>query len=126
MSIQVRMVYHFEDGSWWADSEDAPGYYAGAATLGQLRERVHEGLEFHFEDSVEVTDEIIEIVSTTHPREDVTVEQRVCHLASQLIIVGSTELTTAVSKLINVVPPLPATVSRSQPNAAHKGAMAGY
>lgn len=123
MSIQVRVVYHFEDGSWWADSEDAPGYYAGAATLEQLRERVREGLEFHFEDSVEVTDEIIEIVSTTHPREDVTVEQRVSHLANQLIILGSTQLTTAVSRLIM---PLPAAVCLSQPNTAQKEAMAGY
>jgi predicted RNase H-like HicB family nuclease len=80
MSIQVRVVYHFEDGAWWADSEDAPGYYAGAATLEQLRERVHEGLEFHFEDSVEVTDEIIEIAAAhrRHGLEQVHQPHRAC------------------------------------------------
>lgn len=47
VTTALRVTYHCEDGLWWADSEDAPGYYAGGATFGQLRERVREGIPFH-------------------------------------------------------------------------------
>lgn len=43
----MRIAYHFEGGSWWADSPDVPGYYAGAATLARCRELAEVGVEFH-------------------------------------------------------------------------------
>lgn len=104
MSITVGVVYHFENGSWWADSDDAPGYYAGADTLEQLREYVHEGLEFHFEDSVVISEEIIEMVTTTHPRDDVEIAQTVRHQATQMITLASNQLTTSRSRRIKSVP----------------------
>jgi hypothetical protein len=39
VTVAARLTYHYEGGLWWADSEDAPGYYAGAATLAELRAR---------------------------------------------------------------------------------------
>lgn len=121
MSIEVRVVYHFEDGSWWADSEDAPGYYAGAESLEELRKLVHEGLEFHFEDSVNVSDEVFEVVTRTHPRDDVEVRQTVlvCDRAVEAIIrLGSTQLTTSVSRMIKQVPTASPTVGHvHQPSA---------
>lgn len=125
MSIRVRMVYHFEDGSWWADSDDAPGYYAGAETLEQLRKSVREGLEFHLEDSVDGLEEVVEIVSTTHPRDDIEIEQRVYYPAADVLSLGSTQLTTTVSGLIRRLP-VPAMVFLTLPSTAHGKAMAGY
>lgn len=49
MTVAARVTYHYEDGLWWADSEDAPGYYAGADTFAELRERAAEGIAFHLE-----------------------------------------------------------------------------
>ena len=43
----VRVTYHREGDSWWADSVDVPGYYAGASAVGELHELVREGLKFH-------------------------------------------------------------------------------
>lgn len=102
--IEARVVYHYEDGSWWADSEDAPGYYAGASNLEELRQLVREGLKFHFEEPVRVTDEVFEVVSTTHPREDVEIKQTLCHRTAALITLGSTQVTTSVSRVIKRVP----------------------
>jgi predicted RNase H-like HicB family nuclease len=120
MSIEVRVVYHFEDGSWWADSEDAPGYYAGAEGLEELRKLVQEGLEFHFEDSVNVSDEAFEVVTRTRPRDDVEVRQTVsvCDRAGAAIILGSTQLTTSVSRMIKQIPAASQTVGPvHQPSA---------
>jgi predicted RNase H-like HicB family nuclease len=119
MSIAVRVVYHFEDGSWWADSEDAPGYYAGAERLEELRKLVREGLEFHFDDSVDVSDEVFEVVTRTRPRDDVEVKQTVsvCDRAVAAIILGSTQLTTSVSRAIKQVPTSTTVSPAHQPSA---------
>lgn len=124
MSIKVRMVFHFEDGSWWADSEDVPGYYAGAGTLKELRERVREGLEFHLEEPVEISEELIEMVSTTRPEghDDIEIEQRVRH--HELVTLGSTELTVPAPWVIRRLPP-PAVAPLPQPTTPHGKAMAG-
>lgn len=126
MSTEVRVVYHFEDGSWWADSDDAPGYYAGADTLDQLRERVLEGLEFHFEDSVEVSEEIIEIVTTTtRLGDDTQIEQRVRYRADQGISLASMQSTASVSTPIR--PVLGSAASfLPQPSTPPEVAMARY
>jgi predicted RNase H-like HicB family nuclease len=44
---QVRVVYHDEDGTWWAESPDVAGYSAAAESLAALHRLVHEGLP-HF------------------------------------------------------------------------------
>jgi len=50
----VAVVYHLEDGCWWAESDDVPGFVAGADTFDETRARVHEGLEFELGEPVEV------------------------------------------------------------------------
>lgn len=45
----VTVVYHLEDGSWWAEADEVPGFVAGADTFEETRDRVHEGLEFDLE-----------------------------------------------------------------------------
>lgn len=46
---EVRVVYHRDDETWWAESPNVPGYTALADSLSQLREQVFEGLAFHSE-----------------------------------------------------------------------------
>jgi predicted RNase H-like HicB family nuclease len=42
--MTVHLIIHLEavDGAatWWADTDDVPGFYAAADTLEELRERV--------------------------------------------------------------------------------------
>jgi predicted RNase H-like HicB family nuclease len=50
----VTVIYHFEDGAWWAESTELPGFVAGAETFDETRNRVREGLEFDLGEPVEV------------------------------------------------------------------------
>lgn len=52
----VRVIHHHEDGSWWAESPDLPGWFAAADTYAEARQLAEEGVRFELE------------------REDVTVE----------------------------------------------------
>ncbi|OII37102.1 hypothetical protein BIU98_16750 [Curtobacterium sp. MMLR14_010] len=45
----VTVVYHREDGAWWAESADAAGWTAAADTFAALQDLVRESLAFHFE-----------------------------------------------------------------------------
>lgn len=40
----VRVVYHNQDGYWWADSVDVEGFTAVGTDLPALRARVRDGL----------------------------------------------------------------------------------
>ena len=57
---RIAMTYHREDGTWWAESEDVPGYTAVADTLGDLRTLVSEGIPFTLEDEDIQIDESLE------------------------------------------------------------------
>jgi hypothetical protein len=39
---QVIVRYHYEDGSWWADSQDLPSLFAGGDSLEEARELVRQ------------------------------------------------------------------------------------
>lgn len=43
---QYTIDYHEEDGQWWADSPDVPGYSAWGGSLEEVRALVREGLAF--------------------------------------------------------------------------------
>jgi predicted RNase H-like HicB family nuclease len=48
---QVTVVYHYEDGNWWADSPD-PGlstFVAGGQSLAETRRLAREGAAFHLD-----------------------------------------------------------------------------
>lgn len=56
----IRVVYHREGESWWAESPDVDGYTAAAASLSDLRGLVRGGLPFLL-DTIEVmVDEYLE------------------------------------------------------------------
>lgn len=53
----VRVTYHHERDSWWAESPDVPGYTAVADTLEDLRSSVRDGLPFHLDvEAVEIVE----------------------------------------------------------------------
>jgi len=65
----VTVIYHYVDGSWWAEADGHPGYLAVANTLDELRELVREGLPFSLEvDHVEIDARYdVETVDTENP-----------------------------------------------------------
>jgi predicted RNase H-like HicB family nuclease len=46
---EIRLTYHQEDGAWWVDSDDVPGFYAAADTFDEARREAREGLSFALE-----------------------------------------------------------------------------
>lgn len=46
---QIAVTYHREDGAWWAEASEAPGFSALADSREELDRMVHEGLVFHFD-----------------------------------------------------------------------------
>lgn len=47
----VHLVYHREDGTWWADSKDMPGFSAAGDTFTEVRKLAREGVRFYFDDN---------------------------------------------------------------------------
>ena len=52
----VVVVYHHEEGQWWAESPEPglEGFVAGGPTLDEARHQAQEGLEFYLEEQVKV------------------------------------------------------------------------
>ena len=48
----VKIVYHHEDGIWWAESDNMPGFYAAGNTFGEVRKNVRSGVDFYFDDGL--------------------------------------------------------------------------
>ena len=46
---RVTVIYHHEGNSWWAESNDLPGFSAAADTREELDALVREGVNFHFD-----------------------------------------------------------------------------
>ncbi|MFT9007946.1 MAG: hypothetical protein ABF489_00390 [Bifidobacterium sp.] len=42
----VTIVYHHEDGVWWAESAEVPEFSAAADTFGEIRKLALEGIDF--------------------------------------------------------------------------------
>lgn len=51
---EVQVILHNDDGAWWAEAPDVPGFAATAASRSELRERAAEGLVFFLDDAVNV------------------------------------------------------------------------
>lgn len=65
---QVNITYHREDGVWWAESDDMPGFSTAGDTFAETRKNVWEGVDFYFNDHqptsiTEYTDDGAEILS---------------------------------------------------------------
>jgi predicted RNase H-like HicB family nuclease len=53
---RVTINYHHEDGSWWAESNDAPGWIAAGETFDEVRQLAREGIRFFLDEDVLVTE----------------------------------------------------------------------
>jgi predicted RNase H-like HicB family nuclease len=42
----IRVIYHHEDGSWWAESPDVERWYAAADTYAEVVALAEEGIPF--------------------------------------------------------------------------------
>lgn len=49
MATEVKVIYHYEDGAWWANSPDIDRWSAAADELEQLVGLVDEGVRFALE-----------------------------------------------------------------------------
>lgn len=45
----IHVIYHLEEGSWWAESPDLKGWLAVADTYEEIVELVEEGIPFALE-----------------------------------------------------------------------------
>ena len=43
---QVNITYHREDGVWWAESDDMPGFSAAGDTFAETRKLAREDIPF--------------------------------------------------------------------------------
>jgi predicted RNase H-like HicB family nuclease len=50
----IRVNYHYEEGSWWAESPDIKGWLAVADTWEELVKLVEEGIPFALECEAEL------------------------------------------------------------------------
>ena len=45
----IRVIHHNEDGKWWSESPDVPGWSAGGDSLDEVRQLAEEGIRFALE-----------------------------------------------------------------------------
>ncbi len=77
---QVTVIYHYEDGTWWAESP-TPGletFVAGGGSLDETRRLAREGATFHLEDKVRLTElydpqPVVTHLSVVEPSSNVTI-----------------------------------------------------
>ena len=62
----IRVIYHLEEGSWWADSPDVKGWLAAADTHEEIVKLAEEGIPFALELDHEVELEHILPVDAEH------------------------------------------------------------
>ncbi len=51
---KIRVIYHEEDGSWWTESPDFPGWVSGADTYEEARKLAEDGIPWALEREVEL------------------------------------------------------------------------
>ena len=71
MSAQVKsvkIVYHRDEGAWWADSPDMPGFSAVGDTFDDTRQLALEDIPFYFDGNrPNIVDERMENGATLMP-----------------------------------------------------------
>lgn len=56
----MLVIYHCEEGSWWAESPDLPAFSAVAEDLRTLRKRVKEGIEYYTGSEAELEEQQVD------------------------------------------------------------------
>jgi predicted RNase H-like HicB family nuclease len=46
---RIRVIHHYEDGRWWAESPDVPEWFAAAETYAEAHQLAQEGIPFALE-----------------------------------------------------------------------------
>ena len=71
MSAQVKsvkIVYHRDEGAWWADSPDMPGFSAVGDTFDDTRKLALEDIPFYFDGNrPDIVDERMENGASLKP-----------------------------------------------------------
>jgi predicted RNase H-like HicB family nuclease len=49
--VELRVIIHEEDGSYWAEVKELPGCFASGATLDELKEALTEAIGMCLEDA---------------------------------------------------------------------------
>jgi predicted RNase H-like HicB family nuclease len=63
----IRVIYHYEDGGWWAESPDVERWSAGAETFDEVRRLAEEGVRFTLDrDDVRLEHYVPERSEPTH------------------------------------------------------------
>ncbi len=57
---KVEVLISYDQGTWMANLNQEIGYVAVASSLAELRELLVEGIDFHYEEEVEVIEIIDE------------------------------------------------------------------
>lgn len=60
----IKLTYHNEDGVWWVESADLPGFSAVGNTLEDARGQAKEGLEFALGTKDFSVDDIVQSAGT--------------------------------------------------------------
>lgn len=53
---KVRVIYHCEDGTWWAESPDVAGWTVAGDSFSEVQDLSHEGLPFFTEEELSIED----------------------------------------------------------------------
>ena len=46
----ITVTYHHEETTWWAESDDLPGFTAVADSISELQSLTYEGVSFYLDD----------------------------------------------------------------------------
>lgn len=50
----IRVIYHYEEESWWAESPDVKGWLAAGDTYAEVLKLAEEGIPFALEREVDL------------------------------------------------------------------------
>jgi predicted RNase H-like HicB family nuclease len=50
----IRVIYHYEEEGWWAESPDVKGWLAAGDTYAEVLELAEEGIPFALEREVDL------------------------------------------------------------------------
>lgn len=116
---QVTVTYHAEPEGYWAESPEVPGFSAAGATLIEVRDMVREGLEFHFDERVQIIERFPETITSVVTL--TTVPSALGWFASADVVQGQTMSQAAGRSTAKGVPVMPPKVVITGTGVAYAG-----
>ena len=104
----ARVIYHFEDGTWWAESPDVERWSAAAETLPGLIRLVEEGVPFALDiENIEVrhmaAPEVVQVLTAKTAGTPVRV-RLIAHQPGGGVRVETTSLEAGVGRELQLAP----------------------